>query len=84
MYDSAFAYLQPRVRRNWTYSRGIFSFTPAGRTLLSDQSLHQVGKLQKICRAEERAALADHDLWIRRDDVRPLARHRANAISVDL
>lgn len=62
---------------------GIFCFTRAGPTLLSDESRDEVGKLQKICDANERTALADDDLWVGRDDVRPLPRHRAHAFTVD-
>ena len=65
------------------YIRGVFCFTGAGPTRLSDESRHQVGKLQKICDANERAALADDDLWVGRDVVRPLPRHRAHAFIVD-
>ena len=63
--------------------RGIFCLTRPEPTLLSDESRHQVGQLQKICDANERPALADDDLWVGCDDVRPLPRHRAHAFIVD-
>ena len=71
------------MRHMWPYTSGVFCFTPARSSLLSDQSRHQVGKLQKICHANERAALADDDLRIRRDGVRPLAWHRAHPLGID-
>jgi hypothetical protein len=50
--------------------------------LLADESRHEVGELQKICDADERSGLADDDIWVGRDDVRPLPRHRAHAFFV--
>jgi hypothetical protein len=73
-----------RKRRSLGYTSGVFCFTGAGPPFLPYESRHQVGELQKICHPEQRATLADHDLWIRCDDIRPLPRHRAHAICVDV
>lgn len=61
-----------RMRRSSLY-------TPA----LSDKPLYKSGKLQKIPHPEESAPLTDDELGIRRADVRPLPRHRVDAIVVD-
>lgn len=71
------------MRHIWPYIRGIISFARLSPALLFDEARHQVGKLQEIGYPEHRAALADDDFWIGRNDVGPLARHRANVILVD-
>ncbi len=65
------------------YSSGIVSFTSRLPALLFDEAHHQVGELEEISGQKRRATVADHDLWIRGDDVGPLPRHRADAIVVD-
>ena len=51
--------------------------------LLSDELCQQGSKSQEICHPETRAALTYDDLWIGRDEVRPLPRHRTNALGFD-
>jgi hypothetical protein len=51
---------------------------------LFDEARHQRGQLHQIRDSEQRPALADGDLWIRRREVGPRPRHRANVIRVDL
>ena len=82
-YCDTIACQRVRNRQILPYIRGIFCLTRARPTLLSDESRHQLGKLQKICDANEPAALADDDLWVGSDDVRPLPRHRAHAFIID-
>ena len=79
----ALALVRIRERRSWLYKCGIFRLTLPRLPLLSDEPLHQSGKLQKIRHPEECATLADDDLGIGRDDIRPLPRYRADAIVVD-
>jgi hypothetical protein len=62
---------------------GVISFTRLSPARLLDQLRHQAGKLQEIGYPEQRATLAEDDLWIRRADVGPLPRHRADVILVD-
>lgn len=46
------------------------------------ESRHQFGEPQQISDPEKRTTLPDHDLRIRRNNVGPLPRHRADAIVV--
>jgi hypothetical protein len=71
------------LRRHWLYIRGTFSFTHSWPARLSNESAHQVSKLQKIRHTEDRAPLAEDRLRVRRDGIRPLPRHRAGLIFVD-
>jgi hypothetical protein len=63
---------------------GVFSFTPSRAWSLLDQSLHQFGQLQKIGDPDDRPSVADDHLRIGRHFVRPLRRHRADGLLVDL
>lgn len=71
------------LRRSLPYMCGVFGFTTVRSATLLDQSGHQVGQLQEIGDPEQRAALAQDDLWIGRDDVGPLPWYRANVVLVD-
>ena len=51
--------------------------------LLVDKSCHQIGEPHEISNPENCATLAEDDLWIGRNDVGPLPRHRAHAILVE-
>jgi hypothetical protein len=70
-------------RHSLPYGSGIIGFTLADPALLSDEVRYQVGKSQEIGNPDQRATLADDDLWIGWDDVGPLPRHRVNVILVD-
>ena len=61
---------------------GIIYFTLSNAPRF-DQARDQIGQRQKIHHAKQRPALAHDRLQIGRDDVRPLSRHRAEAILVD-
>jgi hypothetical protein len=65
------------------YICGVISFTRLSPALLLDEARHQASKLEEVGCPEQRAALAEDDLWIGRDDVGPLPRHRADVILVD-
>ena len=47
------------------------------------QARRETLELHQVCDPEERAPLADDDLRIRGNEVRPLRRNRANAVPVD-
>jgi hypothetical protein len=51
--------------------------------MLSDESLHQLGKLHQICDAQDRTTLAEGALWSGRHNIGPLRRHRAYGLVVD-
>jgi hypothetical protein len=51
--------------------------------MLSDESLHQLGKFQHVCDAQHRPVLAEGALRIGPHDIRPLRRHRAHGLLVD-
>ncbi|XXY36390.1 hypothetical protein WMF04_37560 [Sorangium sp. So ce260] len=70
-------------RHSWLYMCGVIPFTRLSPALLLDEVRYQAGKLQEIGYPEQRAALADDDLWIGRDYVGPLPRHRADVLLVD-
>jgi hypothetical protein len=80
---SAFTSTRFAERHSLPYSCGIVCLTPLRPRPLFDEARHQVGKLQEIGHPEQRATLADDDLWIGCDDVGPLPRHRANLILVN-
>jgi hypothetical protein len=69
-------------RRSLPYSSGVICFTRPDPALLFDEARHQVGKLQEISYPEQRATLAEDDLWIGCDDIGPVPRHRADVILV--
>ncbi|AGP41272.1 hypothetical protein SCE1572_46350 [Sorangium cellulosum So0157-2] len=62
---------------------GVIHFTRLSPALLLNEVRHQAGKLQEIGGPEQRATLADDDLWIGRDDIGPLPRHGADVLLVD-
>jgi len=65
------------------YIGGVIQLTLCGPTLPFDEARHQIGKLQEIGKPDQRTTFADDDLWVGRDDVGPLPRHRADVILVD-
>lgn len=65
------------------YIRGVISFTRLSPALLVDEARYQASKLEEVGYPEQRAALAEDDLWIGPDGVGPLLRHRADVILVD-
>ena len=70
-------------RHSLPYTCDIIRFTLAGLPLLADEVRYQVRKSQEIGNPDQRATLADDDLWIGCDDVGPLPRHRADVILAD-
>jgi hypothetical protein len=46
--------------------------------------LDQAGEFQQISHAKERPLPTDNDLWIRRYEIRPLRRNRADGRFIDL
>jgi hypothetical protein len=71
------------LRRSSLYMSGIICLTRQPPTLLVNEPCHEVGEPQEIAHAKQRAALAEDDLRIWDDDVRPLPRHRADTVFVD-
>lgn len=70
------------VRQSFSYTCGIVPITPIGPALLFDEPRYEVGKVQQITNSEQRATLADHDLWIGCDHIGPLPWHRADVVVV--
>jgi hypothetical protein len=66
------------------YRCGVFYFTPGATPSLLHQSLHQLGELYKIRDSDQGTTVADCDLRIGPHFVRPLRRHRADGLLVDL
>src|SRR5688572_17428025 len=65
------------------YIRGIICLTRRLLASLVDEPRDEVRKLQKVCHAHERAPPTDNELRLRRDDVCPMRRYRANPILID-
>jgi hypothetical protein len=61
----------------------MISFPLERSSRLPHESLHEVGERQQVGEPHEGAPLAEDDLWVRLDDVRPARRHRANAVLLD-
>ena len=70
-------------RRNLRDSRGVICLTASGAATLFDQAGHQVGELQQIGHAIQRAPPAKDKLGVSRHDVGPLRWHRADVVAVD-
>lgn len=70
-------------RHSCLYISGVIYLTSVGPTSLFRQARHQVGKLQEIGNPQHSPSLADDDLWIERNDVCPLSRHRADDLLLD-
>ena len=84
----------PLLRHSGELASGVFAFTHAAEFALraiarlhrvaSTEAIHESCEFHQVCDAEERATLADDDLGMRRNEVRPLPRNRANGLIVDL
>lgn len=70
-------------RHSFLYNCGIVFFTRSRGPVLPGDALDQVGELEEISNPRNGLSAADHDLRIRRDEVRPLRRHRADSILVN-
>ncbi len=71
------------LRRSFLYMCGVIVFTYLTPAPFLDQPRYQVGEFDEIGNPTQRAASPKDKLWIRRHQVGPLLRHRANLIFVD-
>jgi hypothetical protein len=62
------------------YICGIIALTPSCPASLLHKARYQVGQLQQIGKAKQPASVADDDIRIGGNDIRPVPGHRANTI----
>jgi hypothetical protein len=73
------------LRHISAYTGGVFIVTHLGRVVAARCKVrHELRELHQVNEAEERAAAADDDLWIRWRDVRPLRREGVHRPLLDL
>jgi hypothetical protein len=74
---------QLKAAQLYLHMRQSTLYTRSGRRLPPAELFHQFCELQQIRNAEKRAMPTHGDLWIWRNEIRPLWRDRANGYIID-